>query len=124
MARLFLAIASILGALSVAGGAFGAHALKGKLTESALGSFETGVRYQMYHAIALLLVALLIAQYPEIKGLTITGWCFVAGVVLFSGSLYGLSLIGLKALGPVTPLGGVAFIAGWICLALSSAKLF
>ncbi|MEL6938209.1 MAG: DUF423 domain-containing protein [Cyanobacteria bacterium J06598_1] len=124
MARLFLAIASILGALSVAGGAFGAHALKGKLTETALGSFETGVRYQMYHAIALLLVAILIAQYPEVKALVTTGWCFVAGIVLFSGSLYGLSLLGVKALGPVTPLGGVAFIAGWVSLALASAKLF
>ena len=123
MARLFFAIASILGALSVAGGAFGAHALKGKLTESALGSFETGVRYQMYHAIALLVVALLAAQYPAVKNLTIAGWCFVAGTVLFSGSLYGLSLMGIKALGPVTPLGGVAFIAGWICLALASGKL-
>ena len=123
MARLFLAIASILGALSVAGGAFGAHALKGKLTETALGSFETGVRYQMYHAIALLLVALLITQHPDAKTLVATGWCFVAGVVLFSGSLYGLSLFGIKALGPVTPLGGVAFIAGWLCLALASGKL-
>ena len=123
MARLFLAIASILGALSVAGGAFGAHALKGKLSETALASFETGVRYQMYHAIALLLVSLLIAQNPDIKGLVTTGWCFVAGVVQFSGSLYGLSLLEIKALGPVTPLGGVAFIAGWISLALASAKL-
>ncbi len=124
MARLFLVIASIFGALAVAGGAFGAHALKGKLTETALGSFETGVRYQMYHAIALLLVAVLITQYPDIKGLAVTGWCFVAGIFLFSGSLYGLSLMSIKALGPVTPLGGVAFIAGWIVLALSSAKLF
>lgn len=123
MARLFLAIASILGALSVAGGAFGAHALKDTLSETALGSFETGVRYQMYHAIALLVVSLLIAQYPDVKGLVTTGWCFVAGVVLFSGSLYGLSLWSIKALGPVTPLGGVAFIAGWICLALASSKL-
>lgn len=122
MARLFLAIASILGALSVAGGAFGAHALKGKLTETALNSFETGVRYQMYHAIALLLVALLISQYPDVKAFVTTGWCFVAGVVLFSGSLYGLSLAGIKALGPVTPLGGLAFIIGWICLAVASLK--
>lgn len=124
MARLFLAIASILGALSVAGGAFGAHALKGKLTESALASFETGVRYQMYHAIALLVVALLIAQYPEVKSLSVTGWCFVAGTILFSGSLYGLTLGGIKALGPVTPLGGLAFIIGWICLALASVRVF
>lgn len=124
MARLFFAIASILGALSVAGGAFGAHALKGQLTETALGSFETGIRYQMYHALALLLVALLIKQSPNVSLLTVAGWCFIAGIVLFSGSLYGLSLAGIKALGPVTPLGGVAFIAGWICLAIASSKAF
>ena len=124
MARLFFAIAALLGALSVAGGAFGAHALKGTLTESALGSFETGVRYQMYHAIALLVVAALLGQYPEAKGLVTVGCCFVAGVVLFSGSLYGLSLAGIKALGPVTPLGGVAFIVGWCLLAWTSRTLF
>lgn len=124
MARLFFAIASLLGALSVAGGAFGAHALKGTLSETALNSFETGVRYQMYHAIALLIVALLIKQSPEVTTLTIAGWCFIAGIVLFSGSLYGLSLAGMKALGPVTPLGGVAFIAGWVCLAITSSRAF
>ena len=123
MAGLFVAIASIFGALSVAGGAFGAHALKGKLTETALGSFETGIRYQMYHAIALLIIALLISQNPGTKEIVTAGWCFVAGVVLFSGSLYGLSLFGIKALGPVTPLGGLAFIIGWISLALASSKL-
>ncbi|MEL6604071.1 MAG: DUF423 domain-containing protein [Cyanobacteria bacterium J06614_10] len=123
MARVFLAIASILGALSVMGGAFGAHALKGKLSESALGSFETGVRYQMYHAIALLLVALLITQYPQVKGFGIAGWGFVVGVVLFSGSLYGLSLANIKALGPVTPLGGLAFIIGWLSLAWASRSV-
>lgn len=124
MARLFLIAASLLGALSVAGGAFGAHALKGQLTEAALNSFETGVRYQMYHAIALIPIALLIKQNPDVSLFTTAGWCFIAGVVLFSGSLYGLSLAGIKALGPVTPLGGVAFIAGWLCLAIASAKTF
>lgn len=124
MARLFLVVAALLGALSVAGGAFGAHALKGQLTETALNSFETGVRYQMYHAIALLSVAFLVKQNPGVSLFTTAGWCFVAGVVLFSGSLYGLSLAGIKALGPVTPLGGVAFIAGWICLAIAGAKTF
>ena len=124
MARLFLVIAALLGALSVAGGAFGAHALKGQLTETALNSFETGVRYQMYHAIALLFVAALSKQNPEVGLFTTAGWCFVAGVVLFSGSLYGLSLAGVKALGPVTPLGGAAFIAGWLCLAIAGAKTF
>ena len=124
MARLFLAIAAVLGALSVAGGAFGAHALKGQLTDSALASFETGVRYQMYHAIALLAVALLLKQSPEVSALSVAGWCFVAGVVLFSGSLYGLSLGGIKALGPVTPLGGLAFIVGWVCLAVAGSRAF
>lgn len=124
MARLFFAIASLLGALSVAGGAFGAHALKGTLTDSALASFETGIRYQMYHALALLVVAALIAQYPDVKGLVTVGWCFVAGVVLFSGSLYGLALGGIKAFGPVTPLGGVAFIVGWGLLAWTSRSIF
>ncbi len=124
MARLFFAIASLFGALSVAGGAFGAHALKGTLSETALGSFETGIRYQMYHAIALLVVALLLKQSPNISTLTAAGWCFIVGILLFSGSLYGLSLAGIKALGPVTPLGGVAFIAGWVCLAIASTKAF
>ncbi len=124
MARLFLAVASILAALSVAGGAFGAHALKGKLSESALSSFETGVRYQMYHALALLMVAFLISQYPDAKGLVTVSWCFIAGIVLFSGSLYGLSLGDIKALGPVTPLGGVAFIVGWGLLAWTSRAVF
>ncbi|MEM6451726.1 MAG: DUF423 domain-containing protein [Cyanobacteria bacterium P01_D01_bin.105] len=124
MARLFLVVASLLGALSVVSGAFGAHALKGQLTETALTSFETGVRYQMYHAIALIPIALLVKQHPDESLLTATGWCFIVGTLLFSGSLYGLSLGGIKALGPVTPLGGVAFIAGWICLAIASFKTF
>jgi uncharacterized membrane protein YgdD (TMEM256/DUF423 family) len=124
MARVFLTVASLLGALAVAGGAFGAHALKGKLSESALASFETGVRYQMYHALALLVVAVLIGQYPQATGLTAVGWCFIAGTLLFSGSLYGLSLAGIKAFGPITPLGGVAFIAGWALLAWSSRSIF
>lgn len=124
MARLFLAVASILAAFSVAGGAFGAHALKEKLNESALSSFETGVRYQMYHAIALLIVAFLVNQYPETKGLVAVGWCFIIGIILFSGSLYGLSLGNIKALGPVTPLGGLAFIIGWSLLAWTSRSVF
>ncbi|MGB3300800.1 MAG: DUF423 domain-containing protein [Phormidesmis sp.] len=124
MARLFLAVASLLAAFSVAGGAFGAHALKEKLNESALSSFETGVRYQMYHAIALLIVAFLANQHPEAKGLVAVGWCFIIGIILFSGSLYGLSLGNIKALGPVTPLGGLAFIIGWSLLAWTSRSVF
>jgi uncharacterized membrane protein YgdD (TMEM256/DUF423 family) len=124
MARLFFAIAALFAALAVAGGAFGAHALKGTLSESALNSFETGIRYQMYHALALLIVAALIAQYPDAKGLVTVGGCFTLGIVLFSGSLYGLSLGGIKAFGPITPLGGVAFIAGWGLLAWNSRFIF
>ncbi|MEO0457299.1 MAG: DUF423 domain-containing protein [Cyanobacteria bacterium P01_A01_bin.114] len=116
-ARLLIAIASILGALSVAGGAFGAHALKDRLTEKALATFETGIRYQMYHALALLLVGLLMQQQPESSGLANVGWAFILGVVIFSGSLYGVSLSGVKILGAVAPIGGVAFIAGWLMLA-------
>jgi uncharacterized membrane protein YgdD (TMEM256/DUF423 family) len=124
MARLFFAIAALLAAFAVAGGAFGAHALKGTLSEGALNSFETGIRYQMYHALALLIVACLIGQYPEAKGLVAVGWCFILGVVLFSGSLYGLSLAGMKAFGPMTPLGGVAFLMGWGLLAWNSRSIF
>ncbi len=124
MARLFFALAALFAALAVAGGAFGAHALKGTLSESALASFETGVRYQMYHALALLVVAFLIGQYPDAKGLVTVGGCFIAGILLFCGSLYGLSLGGIKAFGPITPLGGVAFIVGWALLAWNSRAIF
>lgn len=122
MARIFIAIAALLGALSVMGGAFGAHALKGQLTEKALATFELGTRYQMYHALALLLVALLLVQRSEAAVLIYAGWAFVVGVVIFSGSLYALSLSGVKILGAITPIGGVALIAGWILLAIASGS--
>lgn len=122
--QLFLAIAAILGALSVAGGAFASHALQAHLSERALAVFNTGIRYQMYHALALLAVALLGRITPSSSPwLTIAGWAFITGVVLFSGSLYMISLAGLKAFGPVTPLGGVAFLVGWGCLAIAALKL-
>ncbi|MBD2182359.1 DUF423 domain-containing protein [Planktothrix sp. FACHB-1355] len=121
MTNIFLSVAAILGGLSVALGAFGAHALKEKLTERSLEIFETGVRYQMYHALALLLVALLLtrAEIPQ-TSLIASGFAFIAGVVIFSGSLYALSLSGVKWLGAITPLGGVAFIVGWGCLAVAA----
>lgn len=121
MTNIFLSMAAILGGLSVALGAFGAHALKEKLTERSLEIFETGVRYQMYHALALLLVALLLtrAEIPQ-TSLIASGFAFIAGVVIFSGSLYALSLSDIKWLGAITPLGGVAFILGWGCLALAA----
>ena len=121
MTRAFLAIASLLGVLSVAGGAFASHALKPKLTERALEIFENGVRYQMYHALGLLIVALLLTQAEAGKSwLIAAGGMFIVGVALFSGSLYSLSLSGIKWLGAITPLGGLAFLAGWGCLAIAA----
>lgn len=117
MTRIFLSIAAILGATSVAFGAFAAHALREKLTERATEIFETGARYQMYHALALLLVALLLSRAETAQSsLVAAGYAFIVGVALFSGSLYALSLTGVKWLGAITPLGGVAFIVGWGCL--------
>lgn len=119
--RIFLAIASIFGGLSVAGGAFASHALKEKLTERYLEIFETGARYQMYHALAILLVALLLTQAQSQHPLIIAaGTAFTLGILIFSGSLYALSLSGIKWLGAITPLGGVAFMVGWGCLAIAA----
>ena len=122
-ARLCIAIASILGGLSVAGGAFGAHALKAQLSEKALATFELGTRYQMYHSLALLLVGLLWLQIPTNGWLNYASWAFILGIVIFSGSLYGLSLSGIKILGAVTPIGGVALIVGWAMVAIAAFSL-
>lgn len=121
--QIFLAIAAVLGGLSVAGGAFASHALENQLSERAIEVFSTGVRYQMYHALALFGIALLInmAKQPMLL-LTLAGWAFVTGVVLFSGSLYLISLAGIKAFGPVTPIGGLAFLMGWGCLAIAALR--
>ena len=122
--RLFLAIAAMLGGTAVAGGAFASHALKDQLSERLLAIFETAVRYQMYHALALFGVALLI-QRVETDGtlFTVAGWAFIVGIAIFSGSLYALSLTGVKWLGAITPLGGVALIVGWGCLAIAAFSL-
>jgi len=112
-------LGSVAAFLAVTLGAFGAHGLRGRLSPDMLAVFETGVRYHMYHALALLLVGLVMGR---LSGWLIqtAGWCFVAGIVLFSGSLYALALSGVTILGAVTPLGGVAFLAGWACLAFAS----
>lgn len=121
---LFLAIAAILGGLSVAGGAFASHALQAQLSERAIAVFNTGIRYQMYHALALLAVALLLGNAKAaIPWLTAAGWLFFVGIMLFSGSLYLISLAGIKALNPAAPVGGVALIAGWTCLAIAAFRL-
>lgn len=124
MTRIFLAIAAALGGISVILGAFASHALKDKLSDRAIEIWETGTKYQMYHALALILVALLLSRLSgNTTFLIIAGYAFIAGIVLFSGSLYALSLSGIKILGAVTPLGGVAFITGWICLALAALSI-
>jgi len=119
--RLFFALGSISAFIAVALGAFAAHGLKSRLDAAMLASFETGVRYHMYHALALLAVAWACARWP---GATVNaaGWLFIAGTVLFSGSLYALSLTGARALGAITPFGGLAFLAGWLCLAWAAWK--
>ena len=119
MGRTFLLIGSLAGALGVAFGAFGAHGLRGRLSPEMLAVFETAVRYQMYHALALLVLAALMARVDGWL-VHLAGWSFVAGIVLFSGSLYALALTGVRILGAITPLGGVAFILGWACLALAA----
>jgi uncharacterized membrane protein YgdD (TMEM256/DUF423 family) len=121
MARIFLAIAGVLGGLAVVFGAFASHALKDRLSERALEIWETGTKYQMYHALALVLVALLLSRLTtQSFPLIMAGYAFIVGVFLFSGSLYALSLSGIKWLGAITPLGGLAFIFGWICLVVAA----
>ena len=123
MDRTFLALGSLSGALSVAAGAFGAHALKARLSPDLLAVFETGARYQMFHALALVAAGWASSRGPAAAGAaTWAGWLFVAGTVLFSGSLYALALTGVRALGAVTPFGGVAFIAGWVALAVAALR--
>lgn len=109
---LLLVLGSFFAGSAVAAGAFGAHALKGMLDAPMLAVFDTAARYQMYHALGLFTVAWATDRFPE-KRLEPAAWCFVLGIVLFSGSLYGVSLAGVKWLGAITPLGGVAFLAGW-----------
>jgi uncharacterized membrane protein YgdD (TMEM256/DUF423 family) len=117
--RLFFRLGSISGLIAVAAGAFGAHALRARLTPDYLAVFETAARYQMYHALGLLAAAWAVTRWPG-RGVHLAGWLFVIGTVLFSGSLYALALTGIRWLGAITPLGGVALLAGWLCLAASA----
>ena len=120
MDRIFFIIGSILSGLAVATGSFGAHGLQKLVTPERLETWEKAVRYQMYHALALLLLAWASTHWPEqAKLLSAGGWLFLAGVVLFSGSLYLLVLSEITMLGAITPLGGVAFVAGWLCLVIA-----
>ncbi len=120
MDRRFFVLGSISGGMAVALGAFGAHVLKGHLSTDMLANFETGVRYQMYHALALLAVAWAINRWSESRLPAAAGWFFVAGTLLFSVSLYLLSLTGARWMGAITPLGGVCLVAGWLCLVFAA----
>ena len=112
--KLFLSAGAIMAFAAVALGAFGAHALKSRLSAEMLAVWHTGVEYHVYHALALLAVGLLAAQLPESGLLKWSGWLMLAGIVLFCGSLYALALSGERWLGPITPVGGIAFLAAWV----------
>lgn len=120
--KIFVILGAVLGGLGVAAGAFGAHALRAQLEPRMLEVFETGVRYQMYHALALLASAWVVQQ-TEATAAHIAGWAFVAGVLLFSGSLYAMAFTGIRGLGAVTPVGGAAFLVGWAALAVAALRL-
>ena len=119
--RAFLTLGAVSAALAVGLGAFAAHGLRGRLGPDALATFETAARYHMYHALGLLAVAWAASRWPG-GATAAAGWLFVAGTVLFSGSLYLLSVTGQRWLGAVTPLGGLAFILGWLALAWGAFK--
>jgi len=121
--RLALSGAAILMAAAVALGAFGAHALKARVTPDALAVWQTAVNYHAWHALGLLGVGVLLSQFPHARGLARVAWLFVAGIALFSGSLYALALGAPAAVGIFTPFGGIAFIAGWLALALAVRAL-
>lgn len=121
MDRLFVGLGALSGLMGAAAGAFGAHALKERLPADLLAVFEVGVRYQMYHALALVGTAWAVTRWPG-GAAQAAGWLFVAGTVIFSGSLYVLALSGQRWWGAVTPLGGVAFLAGWACLAWAALR--
>jgi len=114
--RTFLLIGAVLGFLGVTFGAFGAHALRSRLSPEMLAVFETGVRYQMYHTFAVLIVAAAIGRIGDASLLVLAGWFFFAGILLFSGSLYAVALTGVGIWGAVTPVGGLLFLIGWACL--------
>ncbi len=123
MAKVFLLLASLSGAIAVVLGAFGAHGLKGKVADNLLAAYQTGVHYQMFHTLALIGLALFIAKISVPSAwLTTTGYCWLVGMVLFSGSLYGLALGGGSWLGPITPMGGLLLIVGWISFSIGIAK--
>ena len=116
MERVFFGLGAVSAGLAVALGAFAAHGLRSRISPEAIQTFETGARYHMYHALALLAVAWAATRWPG-AAVTAAGWLFVAGTLVFSGSLYLLAVTGVRVLGAITPFGGLAFILGWLALA-------
>ena len=121
MERLFVMFGAVSGAIGVGAGAFGAHALRTRLEPRMLEVFETGARYQLIHAVAMIAAAWVVTRFPG-SWATASGWLFLVGTVCFSGSLYAMALTDVRALGAITPIGGVCFIAGWVCLALAANR--
>lgn len=128
MQKIFLLLGTVLAALAVALGAFGAHGLKKLVAPETVASYQTGVQYQMYHAIALIIVAILIERWQNNQALHWAGWLFAGGILLFSGSLYflaslkAMNKVGVSGIGLITPIGGLLFIAGWILLLFAVLK--
>jgi uncharacterized membrane protein YgdD (TMEM256/DUF423 family) len=120
--RTAITLAALLMCLAVAAGAFGAHALRTRLSAEMLGTWQTAVQYHAWHAIGLALVGLLSIHAPDRAGLGLAAWLFVAGIVIFSGSLYTLALTGNRAWGAATPVGGVAFVLGWLAFAWGASR--
>jgi uncharacterized membrane protein YgdD (TMEM256/DUF423 family) len=117
MSKIFLTLGAVNAFLCVALGAFGAHGLKRTLSPDMLAVYQTGVQYHFYHALGILAVGFMLAHYPGSRSAKLSGWLMLAGILLFSVSLYALSLTGMRALGAITPLGGVAFLSAWAALA-------
>ena len=121
-ARAALTLAALLMFVAVAAGAFGAHALRTRLAPDMTAVWQTAVQYHAWHALGLAVVGLLTIHVPERAGLALAGWLFIVGIVLFPGSLYAMALTGVRALGAITPIGGVAFLAGWLSLAWAASR--
>jgi uncharacterized membrane protein YgdD (TMEM256/DUF423 family) len=121
MERTFFVLGSLLAFVAVGLGAFGAHSLQGTFAPGMADVYETGVKYQFYHSLAMFAVAFALTQWPR-SSAAIAGWLFLVGIILFSGSLYLLSITGTRTLGIITPFGGLAFLAGWLVLAWSAFR--
>ena len=121
MDRVFFSLGAVLAFLTVSAGAFGAHAVRSRLSPDLLDVFETAARYHFFHALGVIVAGFAAARWPG-TAVYLAGWLFVAGIILFSGSLYLLSLTGVRWLGAITPFGGVAFLAGWLCLAWAGGR--